>query len=152
MASRETDSVRGNFVLLRAGSLRLLLPQAEVGAAIYLEPRPVAGTAPGLLQSPDGEDARAFFALSPRMGLGRQCPPDRFVGAPFTNDPATVWCWSELRVMIDASLQWQPLPAILCGSGSPLSSFTVLDNEPVFACGADALLAGALTRGVDDEA
>jgi hypothetical protein len=151
MASTDFALARSNFVLLRAGTLRLLLPQEEVGTAAYLDPRPVAGIAPGLLQSPDVGDARTFIALSPRMGLLSQCPPDRFICAPLTTDETAAWCWSELRVLIDVALQWQELPAVLLGRNSPLSRFVLLDDAPAFACSADALVAYALGRDVDHD-
>ena len=47
--------LRGNFVLLRADTLRLLLPQHEVGAAEYIEGAPGPGSAGGLFEYGDGD-------------------------------------------------------------------------------------------------
>jgi len=99
--------MKGNYVMLRAGGLRLVLPQHEVGGALYLEWN-------------RREDKNRFIAVE-------------IAGA----DGTATWCWDELRVLIDVELQRIDLPSALRGHGSPISGFVELDGEPAFLCGAD---------------
>ena len=53
VSHRPNSPLRGNFVMLRAGSLRLLLRKEEVGAARYLGVRPEPSGEPGLFRLGD---------------------------------------------------------------------------------------------------
>jgi hypothetical protein len=131
----ESGPLHGNFVLLRAGALALLLPQGEVGAAVHADAAHAAGE-------------RA--AISEAMTLLPTCAADRFVGVALAGTEGLTWWWNDLRVLIDARLDVQPLPPQLRGPGSPLASFTVIDGQPVFPCHAEAVGTHALMRGGDD--
>jgi hypothetical protein len=116
--------MKGNFVMLRAGALRLVLPQHDVGAARYIE----AGNA--------GE----CIALSEGMSMLPARPPERFIAAEFTGEQAGVaWSWDELRVMIGAQFDPVPVPNALQAEGSPLRAYVEIDGNLAFLCSAEAL-------------
>ena len=146
MPANSLAPLRGNFVMLRAGDLRLLLPQAEVGAAGYLDTRPVPGDAPGFLRSIAPDDDRCFAALSAQMTLLPQCPPERFVVANI-GDSGVAWCWDELRVLIDVQLQPHALPAVLVAPHTPVRQYAEHDGEIAFLCEAGKLAGFALANG-----
>ncbi|MBC5768037.1 hypothetical protein [Ramlibacter albus] len=118
---------RGNYVLLRAGGLRLLLPQEDVGAAFHV------GESSGI----------ELAALSDRMQRLPACPADRFVAASLRGDEGTLWAWNELRVLIAFDLELHALPPSLCDAGSVLRHYALIDGEMAFAVRADAVLAFA---------
>lgn len=137
--------LRGNFVMLRAETLRLLLPQTEVGAAEYLEIRPEPTAEPGHLALPDEAAARRFVAMSAQMTLLPHCPADRFVVAAIgdsCNSPG--WCWDELQVLIDVELQPQPLPAVLLAAETPVDGYAEHSGEIAYLCSARRLAEFAL--------
>jgi hypothetical protein len=135
---------RGNYVLLSADSLSLLLPQSQVGASEYLEGTLEASNAPGLLQQSGTTNARHFVALSAQMAPLSHCPPDRFLVVTLNNeDDHLGWCWKELRVLIDVELQPQPIPSVLLAPDTPVSHYVVLDGKPAYLCSAQQLRAFA---------
>jgi len=144
-AATATTALRGHFVLLRAGELRLLLPQAEVGAAGYLETRPLHDNT-GQLRDAAG---RPYAALSEQMSLLPECPPNRFIFAALGDgsDP-TGWCWDELKVMISVDLQAHSLPAALLTPRTPVGAYVELPGGPAFVCGAAALVRFVRGEGV----
>jgi hypothetical protein len=132
MSIESSETLRGNFVLLRAGVLRLLVPQAEVGAAEYLDRT---------------EEKRSLVALSPRMTLLPECPPERFVAAPLQDGGELGWCWDELQVLIDVELQPQPLPPSLLTHSTPVSHYVEHEGELAYLCSARSLSQFALASG-----
>jgi len=139
------NAQRGNFVLLRAGALRLLLAQPEVGAAEYLEPPPVPTAVAGLLRSADPQDRRVHVALSEQLTPLPACPPGRFVGCELAGgEMPLVWCWDELRVLIDLNFEPIAIPAALLAEGSVVTHYAQVDGAPVFICSAQALCAQVL--------
>jgi hypothetical protein len=130
MSFTSPETLRGNFVLLRAGRLRLLLPQQDVGAAEYL----------------DTETAeRSLVALSARMTLLPERPPERFVVAPLNDGSELGWCWDELQVLIDIELKPQPLPPSLLTRQTPVSHYVEHEGELAYLCSAQRLSEFALT-------
>ncbi|AMO24006.1 hypothetical protein UC35_15515 [Ramlibacter tataouinensis] len=131
--------MQGNFVLLRAGTLRLLFPQRAVSTAEYLAARPVASGQPGLLvMAGEEDDGRRYAALSEDGTLLAACPAGRFIAATLPGDASGLaWCWDELRVLMDVSLQCLPLPPTLLLADSPFRHYTVIDGEVVFPASAD---------------
>ena len=114
--------MKGNFVLLRAGLLRIVVPQAQVGAASYLDERPEPGR---------------FAALADDMTLLPECPSDRFISAPLAGDhDALAWCWDELQVLIDVELEPVALPECIRAPGMPVQACVDIDGEPAFLCDA----------------
>jgi hypothetical protein len=146
MSDSLPNPVRGNFVLLRADSLRLLLPLNQVGAAEYLDHRPVPGRTPGLLQVPGDETRRPYAVLSAQLYLLPQCPEDRYVVTTLGGDEQRIgWCWNEMRVLLDAEVKPLPIPQVLMAGGTPVATYAELDGELVFLCEAEPLTAFALT-------
>jgi hypothetical protein len=142
--------LRGNFVMLRAGTLRLLLPQSEVGAAEYLEERPQPAGEPGLLSLPHDAGGRSFAALTDRMTLHRACPDERFVVTTLGDGGDEFgWCWDELKVLIDIELQPRPLPAALVTPFTPVDGYVEFEGKLVFLCTASRLASFALGAGVE---
>lgn len=142
--------LRGNFVLLRADTLRLLLPQEEVGAAEYLDSRPQATAEPGLLRLTGEGQERCFAALSAQMTLLPQCPDERFVVATLGHGSEKLgWCWDELQVLIDVVVQPHPLPTVLVAPHTPVDCYALHDGELTFLCSADRLTEFALATGVE---
>ena len=142
---------RGNFVLLRADALWLLLPQHEVGAVEYLQARPQASVAtPGLHLQQGADGPRQLAALSSRMTTLDVFPVDRVLVTALVGTPIA-WCWSEVKVLIDTSVQPLPIPRVLHAPGMPVREFVEHDAGIAFVCGAQALCAyagrqGAVTR------
>ena len=119
--------LHGDFVLLRAGRLRLLLPQRAEGDA--------AG--------------RRIVALSERMTLLPACPPGRFVLTVLGGDHADIaWAWDELRVLIGVDLAAVRLPAALVAPNTPVDHFVELEGELAFPCSSARLAGFALATGV----
>jgi hypothetical protein len=137
----------GSFVLLRSDALWLLLPQHEVGAVEYLEEPPIASFGqPGLhlLQRADGP--RQLVALSSRMTPLEVFPADRTLVTALAGTPV-LWCWSELRVLIDACLRPRALPRVLHGPEMPVHDFVEHDAGLAFVCDARTLCTHALGQG-----
>jgi hypothetical protein len=139
----------GHYVMLRADTLRLLLPQHEVGAAEHilgatLEP----GDEAGLLRQADGPSARPFAALSAQMTLLPRCPPDRFVatalGEGGEGTDGIAWCWNEVQVLINVELQPRQLPAVLLAPHAPVEQYVEHAGEIVYLCSARRLREFAL--------
>lgn len=120
--------LRGNHVLLRAGTLRLLLPQHEVGPALHVE------------------EADDVIALSERMALLPERPQGRHVACTLGNvgDGSRAWCWDDLRVLIEADLPLHAIPAALLGAGTPVRRFALVDGDVAYACDARTLAAFAM--------
>jgi hypothetical protein len=113
--------MRGNYVMLRAGGLRLVLPQEDVGAAHYLDGATVE------------DDCAGYEALSEDMKPMPKRPRERFIACELRGGPEGVaWCWDELRVLIDVELAAFPLPEALQGADSPIRSYVELDGAPAF--------------------
>ena len=130
-----TRELRGNFVLLRADALRLLLPQHDVGAASHLGSAPRPTDFPGFFEQGDAASAQPVVALSSDMLPLAQFPADRFfVTAIATPLGEMGFGWSEVSVLLDARLQAQPLPAALFGAQSALREFVEIDGRVVFCC------------------
>lgn len=134
----------GHHVMLRAGSLRLLLPQRDVGPARTLEAQPRAGARPGWFidgdpGAPGGEQTVA--ALSPRLERLPSFPSGRFVLVQFAHDPAHVWyAWDEVRVLIDVNLAAHELPPVMRRPGAPVEGFVALGEALAFLSRGEALL------------
>jgi hypothetical protein len=135
--------LRGNFVLLQADGLRLLLPQHDVGSAEYLDQTPRASALPGLFElEPDAESqTRSIAALSPQMDLLPEFPVKRFLMTSLCGQDDIALCWNEVRVMIDAEVHPQPLPPVMLPPEAPLREFVELADGIAFCCTGERLLA-----------
>ncbi len=141
---------RGNYVLLCADTLDILLPQHEVGAAEYLDGVLVTSEIPGLLQLAGEPSPRRFAALSAQMKLLPHCPPERFLITSLGDaDEELGWCWNELRILIDVELQPQPLPDVLLTPSTPVSHYVEIEGKLAYLCSAHQLCEFALRQGIE---
>jgi hypothetical protein len=135
--------LRGNFVLLKADRLQLLLPQQDVGAAEYLDTAPRDSGQPGLFEldsKEEGGATRFLAALSTQMNLLPQYPKGRFLLTSFEAQGGMLMCWNEVKVLIDADLQPQRLPEGVLSPDAPLREYVEFGDELVFCCTAQRLL------------
>lgn len=126
--------MRGDFVLLRADSLRLLMPQRDVTSTEYIDRMPGATAEPGIfVLGDDPGAAQVVLALSERMDKLDSFPPDRILLTRFTGPTrTTALAWTEVRVLIDAELEFHALPAILRGGGGLIDAYVEIDKELAF--------------------
>lgn len=142
-----------NYVLLTADTLRLLLPQRELGGAEFLEGALEATDRPGLLKRVGDDGPRRYAALSTRMKLLRRCPPERFLVARLgVASDDLGWCWNELRILANIELRPQPLPRALIAPDSPIDQYVEFEGKLAFLCSAQRLRAFALSSGTEEEA
>lgn len=146
LEAESNTTLRGNYVLLRADSLRLLLPQHEVGAAEYLATGLEAAEFAGLHRhahdenTPESEGKRRFAALSTHMQLLTSYPGDRFVVTPLgQEDDDLGWCWNEVKVLIDVELHPQRVPTVLIAPYTPVDRFVEHDGEIAYLSSAERL-------------
>lgn len=131
---------RGNYVLLRADGLRLLVPQADIQSTDYMQARPelIEGES-GLLHMPGSEDKVVYIAISEGMRLLDECPPERFVSTRFHGGVDVQWCWSEVRVLIDVQLPCEPLPPVLLAEHTPVRELVAVGEDWAYLCSAEML-------------
>jgi hypothetical protein len=143
-----TMKMRGDFVLLRADSLRLLIPQRDVSSTEYIDQAPVASAEPGVFvlgDQPGG--AQAVLALSAQMDLLGTFPPDRFLLTRFTGShQGTALAWTEVRVLIDTELEFHAMPAVMQGKGALIDAYVEIDRELAFCTTAQRMLPETLTH------
>ena len=131
-ASNHLRRASGNFVLLRADSLRLLLPQQDVGAAEYIERQPRSTDVPNLFEYGEGDGLRHVIALSEQMRALATFPGGRFVITKLAADDAELsFAWNEVRVLIDADFERHALPAAMQVPGAPIEAYVERDGELV---------------------
>ena len=149
--SDRSHELHGNHVLLRADTLRLLLPQDEVGAALYLDAVPQPSGVPGVFEHHGAgvdQGGQPLVALSKRMLPLDKYPQDRFVVTTIATPLGDVgFGWSEVSVLIDQRLHTHPVPAALTTPDSPLRTFVEIDDQVVFCCSAAQLADFALSSG-----
>jgi len=140
--------LQGNFVVLRADSLRLLLPQEEVGAADYVDSAPLpSGEAGGFFGG--GADARrSVVALSERMRPLAEFPAGRFLVTSLrTPELELAFAWDEVRVLIGVRLEQHPLPPAMRLAGAPIHGYVEHAGELLLCSSAEQVLACAVTGG-----
>ena len=140
-------TVRGNYVLLRADTLRLLLPQTDIQSTNYMQtrPEPIEGER-GLLHMPGSDDGAVYVALSSDMRLLGTCPSDRFVSTRLQGDVDVQWCWSEVRVLMDAQLSCETVPPVLLAPHTPVREMAAVGDEWAYLCPAEVLQQFALSQ------
>ncbi len=134
---------RGNYVLLTADTLHLLVAQEEVGPTEHLECALDACEETGLLKYPGNDDERRFAALSGGMTLLPHCPPRRFL-ATSVGKEGLHWCWDEIQILIDVELELHPLPRVLHSPNTPVDQYVEFDGKVAFLCSAERLSSFAL--------
>ena len=136
--------ISGNFVLLRADSLRLLLPQQDVGSAQYMEHELRATAQPGVFEHGAGDGLRRVVALSGRMRPLPGFPGDRFVLASLrTGDSALSFAWNEVQVLIDAEFERHDLPIAMQVPDAPIVAYVEREGEVALCTSAERVLAYA---------
>jgi hypothetical protein len=138
--------MRGNFVLLRADSLRLLLLQQDMTGTEYIDSTPSATSEAGIFTYAEaGSTTRKVVALSAQMQALEKFPCDRFLLTQLANDQeALSFAWNEIRVLIDAELEQHALPAVMQGVGVLVDSYVELDGEVVFCMSAKSVVSRAV--------
>jgi hypothetical protein len=140
-----SDPIRGNYVLLRADGLRLVLPQRDIRSTDYMMSRPVRMDGEnGLLHVPGSTDAAVYVAVSAGMQLLEECPADRFISTVLQGLDVH-WCWSDVRVLLNAELLPLPLPVSLIAPGTPVREVVAVGGEWAYMCSAETLQQFALT-------
>ena len=140
-----SDPIRGNYVLLRADGLRLVLPQRDIRSTDYVMSRPVRMDGEnGLLHVPGSTDAAVYVAVSAGMQLLEECPADRFISTVLQGLDVH-WCWSDVRVLLNAELHPLPLPVSLIAPGTPVREVVAVGGEWAYMCSAEILQQFALT-------
>ena len=135
--------LRGNFVLLKAERLQLLMTEDDGGAAEYLDAVPRDSGQPGLFEldsKEQGGATRFLAALSTQMNLLPRYPQGRFLLTSFEAQGGMLMCWNEVKVLIDAELQPQRLPQGVLPPGAPLREYVEFGDELAFCCTAERLL------------
>jgi hypothetical protein len=138
------SKVRGNFVLLVADSLRLLLPQEDVVALERIGSNQFPDSASGLFAyrpSDQSEHTGHIVALSEQMLPLRVFPRERFLLSRLVSGAHDFFlAWNEVRVLIDIELKPQPLPAVMQVAGAPIEAYVALDGEWMLCSTAAKLL------------
>lgn len=147
MAGGDSSVIRGNFVVLRADSLRLLLPQADVRSTEYIEGAPCASAVGGVFTPVDDADStQTVFALSEEMVPLAEFPAGRFLRTKLATEAEEVsFAWDEVRVLIDAEFEQRPLPSVMRVSDALVDSYVDLDGDLVFCMSADRLISRAVS-------
>jgi hypothetical protein len=142
-----SSKMRGNFVLLRADSLRLLLPQADINSTEYIDSAPVGTAEAGIFSYSEADNAaRKVVALSDQMYALAKFPADRFLLTQLAKDGQVLsFAWNEVRVLIDAEVEQHSLPAVMQGPDALVDSYLELDGELVFCMSAQRLVSYAMT-------
>jgi len=139
----------GSFVLLRADSLRLLLPQQDVGPAEYIEHEPRPTATPGLFEYGAGDGLRRIVALSDRMQALGSFPQGRFVVTQLVAGEGELsFAWNEVRVLIAAELEPHPLPPAMRTAGAPIDAYVEHDGE-VLLCSTAGQVVGYATAAAN---
>jgi hypothetical protein len=148
MHQTRTRRIRGDYVLLRADSLHLLVPQRDVLLTEYREQMPQATSGAGIFTMADASGTeQPVAALSSQMTLLEQFPEDRLLLTRFAGaGRRAALAWSEVRVLIDTELELHALPDIMRNDAGPIEAYVELDRELAFCTTAQRLFPGALAE------
>ena len=146
-ATQEAPGLNGNFVLLKAGRLQVLLPRGDVGTVEYLSTVPTPTGQAGLFELPadNAGGTRCVAALSPQMRLLERSPAGRFLLTSFPSRPDVSLCWDEVKVLIDLDIVPRVLPTAMLGPGAPFTEYVALGDGLAFLCNAERLIAHAFS-------
>jgi hypothetical protein len=134
-------AIRGNFVLLYADSLRLLVPQEDVGAAEYVDHTLLSTQDPGVFCHGEGENERFVVALSDRMHVLPAIPANRFILTRVAaRQRKLAFAWNEVHVLIDRQLEPLALPPAMRVEGAPIQQYIVHDGELVLCTTAQRIV------------
>ncbi len=145
----KTERLQGDYVLLRADNLNLLVSQETLTDIHYLHDRRMIAsqciTHPQQLMRiiADAESSQTptFTALSASLTLLPEIPQSRFVATEHSMAPGVQWCWNDVRLLNKVSLPLSSIPMLLKTDISPVQAVVTLDNaEHVFFCQFAAIL------------
>ena len=139
-------TLTGDFVWLRAGTLRVVLPRDVVGVPQYRAERPQPSGEPGLWLQPGETDGRRYAALSADLSLMAEIPAERFVIAPLAGSDVGFY-WDELRVLIGVTLRLHTLPVTLVGPRTPVQAWVERGGELAYLASAERITEFALPVG-----
>jgi hypothetical protein len=140
MTQETTITMRGDYVLLRADRLRLLVPQRTVLGTDYRDQTPRPTDLPGVHALADVAGVtRRVVALSEDMQPLENFPADRFLLTRLSADPDCAMAWNEVRVLIDTELSFHDLPDVLKGVTQRVDAYVELDGELAFCTTPDRI-------------
>jgi hypothetical protein len=135
------DSIQGNFVLVRADALSLLLPLDGMGAAGYLDDEPEVTELPGVFGIGGTDQPKFIVAPSEKLRPLTHYPKARFVVTPMAFEGKDILvAWSEMKVFIEARFDVHPLPGAATMEGSPVDGYVRIAGRPVFSTDPERLL------------
>lgn len=145
-----SERLQGDYVLLRADTVRLLLPQTQLLDIVHLQNRATTSahciTQPAeLITVADGVEASTqhfqYATLSDELALLPDVPVNRFVVTTHQQTGAVYWCWSEVQLLNNLSLMSQLLPPIVRTELTPFQGIvTLADGKQAFTCSFDDVL------------
>ena len=140
------DTLHGNYVLLRADTLRLLVPQADVGATEHIGGVPQATDDPGMFMLGEGDAVQAVVALSPDMRASVMFPADRFLLTPLRSQWGELsFAWNEVRVLIAPNFRRHALPTAIQLEGAPIDAYVEFDGALALCTTAERVMARVMT-------
>lgn len=140
--------MRGDYVLLRADSLRLLMPQRDLSATEYREQLPAATAAPGVFALVDQQGGQQqVLALSEHLKPLERFPQDRFLLTRFAGvGEGTTLAWNEVQVLIDTELEFHALPEVMQDEDGVIDAYVEIDQELAFCTTAQRMLPEVLAQ------
>ncbi len=135
-----------DYIFLRAGSLHLLMPQAEMLSVAHVQNRQQASEhaigSIAELKAQIHNQQPMFAALSSELSILPNIPSDRFIQTTWQQAPELHWCWNEVRLLNDVHLNRSPMPAVIRPPRMPLDGIATLrDGTITFTCETASLLA-----------
>jgi hypothetical protein len=135
--------LKGHYVMLRAGKLRLLLPQADVSAAEYRDCNPVPTPRAGVFAADFAGATHDVMAPSEHLVPLDDFPASRFVLTRLEDGAGgAIWlAWDEVRVFINPAFSARPLPVVMRAPGMPATTYVEIGDDIALCADAPALVA-----------
>lgn len=144
--NRSSTALRGNFVMLRADSLHLLLPQHEVESAGLLEHELQPTATPGVFEYGAAVESRRVLAPSAQLRPLEVFPNDRFVLTRLAGH-AMYFAWNEVKVLIDTALEIHPLPTVMQRRDGVIAGYVSLGEVLAYRADADRVVSFMCATG-----
>ncbi len=143
-----TQRLRGDYVLLRADSLRLVVCQENIISIKHLKDRKVANlhclsNRDQLFSAMNDNDNQqpVFVALSDKLALTDSIARNRYVVTTHKKNADICWCWSGVQLLNHVDMPLAPMPALLCSALTPINAIvTLADGKQAFVCDFEQLL------------
>ncbi|PID76444.1 MAG: hypothetical protein CSB24_06635 [Deltaproteobacteria bacterium] len=143
-----------DHVLLRAGALRLLVPQSQISQIRHFNRIDLQGTEVIVTQEQLArnieEKKEGLVFLSENLGILTRADLQRFVYTSWQIAPAVQWCWTEVLFVGQEFEEVSDIPGVLQIKRSPFSAIVTLKNQRyAFLCDVRRLIDYVIsTRGV----